>query len=96
MTTATIDTKLVASLIALAKKPSSTTRDCDEAAKPLIQQLLEKGVISSDFAHVEWSGAIEHDVLAVFWFDSEKAIFDPTMQSHCLNVNADGSIDVCA
>jgi hypothetical protein len=74
-----------------------TEREMDKIAEPLLQKLQADGHITKH-CYVEWQGVYEHGLVPVFWFDQDfdsaaDAIHQP---AHCLNVNADGSIDVFA
>jgi hypothetical protein len=76
----------VATIIAHAKSKHTMTGEDDRLARPLIGLLCKHGHIpDADFegAYIEWQGAWEHDVAAIFFGDD-----------HCLNVTMEGDVHV--
>lgn len=64
----------------------------DTYAQELLQELTNQGIISApELAFVEWQGVYEHTLVPIIWFDD---IQDET--PHCLNIYADGQIEVFA
>jgi hypothetical protein len=81
----------VSTLIALANVPGIMTKQCDEAALPLIQHLIASGEIPDDHAFVEWQGALEHDVIAVCHTSGDP--MKDGWKETWLNINRNGTID---
>jgi hypothetical protein len=75
----------VAKIVAHAASKTTMSSKDDAVARPLAEMLREDGIINSDAYHLEWQGAWEHGVACFFWGDG-----------HCLNVCADGEVEVFA